>query len=112
MWLTPHGVSRVSANADGDRRAGLVWRHTSGLLAIWFMRGMQVVGTSLNATITDGLQVLGGRSSTPRSCSTPTGKSWARGDEPRRPPMLTYAGVWSDEFASATAVGSLIRNFP
>jgi Fibronectin type III domain/FG-GAP-like repeat len=41
-------------DTDGDRRADLVWRHSSGLLGTWFMRGLQVVRTSLmNASIID-----------------------------------------------------------
>jgi len=33
-------------DTDGDRRADLVWQHTDGSLAIWFMNGMQVTRTN------------------------------------------------------------------
>ena len=33
-------------DTDGDRRADLVWQHTDGSLAVWAMRGLQVLRTT------------------------------------------------------------------
>jgi hypothetical protein len=36
-----------SGDLNGDRNADLVWRHSSGLVAAWFMRGPNIIATDL-----------------------------------------------------------------
>jgi hypothetical protein len=39
-------VSRI-ADFNGDGKADLLWRDTSGTLAVWFLNGASVSGTAL-----------------------------------------------------------------
>jgi hypothetical protein len=42
---------------NGDTKADILWRHTSGALSIWFMNGTSVIGTGSPGGVGTGWQI-------------------------------------------------------
>jgi hypothetical protein len=44
-------------DVNGDAKADIVWRHTSGAIAIWFMNGTSVIGTGSPGAVGNDWQI-------------------------------------------------------
>ena len=49
-----------SSDLDGDGKGDILWRHTSGATAIWFMNGAALTGGPLIATVDPGWTIQRG----------------------------------------------------
>ena len=51
----------VDRDFNGDGKADLLWRHTSGAVAIWLMNGTAVIGSAVLGTVTTDWTIVGVR---------------------------------------------------
>jgi hypothetical protein len=55
----PDWTIAAVADFNGDDKADILWRHTSGTVAVWFMNGTSVVGVGVVGTPTTDWHIAG-----------------------------------------------------
>jgi hypothetical protein len=57
--VAPEWSIAGSGDFNGDGKADLVWRHSSGMVHVWFMNGTSAIGVGAVATVAPEWSIAG-----------------------------------------------------